>query len=64
MAVAAITHGVAVVTTEGQVEHVAMPDPMVTNICFDRTTAYVTLSGRGPWASSVAQTRRKASYSS
>ena len=47
VAVAAITHGVAVVTTEGQVEHVAMPDPMVTNICFDRTTAYVTLSGRG-----------------
>jgi len=34
----------------GAVEHVAMPDPLTTNICFggpDLRTAYITLSGTG-----------------
>lgn len=47
VAVAAINHGVAVVTPDGQVDHVAMPDAVTTNVCFAGTTAHVTLSGRG-----------------
>jgi len=43
--------GITVVSPDGaSVEHVPMPDPLTTNICFggaDRTTAYVTLSGTG-----------------
>ena len=43
--------GVTVVSPDGSnVEHVPMPDPLTTNICFggkDLTTAYVTLSGTG-----------------
>ncbi|HUK64635.1 MAG TPA: hypothetical protein VLV15_14930 [Dongiaceae bacterium] len=34
----------------GAVEHLAMPDPLTTNICFggpDLRTAYITLSGTG-----------------
>jgi gluconolactonase len=46
-----VNGGVTVVTPDGSGhEHVAMPDMMVTNICFggsDLTTAYVTMSGTG-----------------
>jgi gluconolactonase len=43
--------GITVVSPDGSsVEHVPMPDPLTTNICFggpDRTTAFITLSGTG-----------------
>lgn len=47
--------GITVVSPAGDlVEHVALPDPLVTNLCFagdDRRTAYVTGSGTGTvWA--------------
>jgi gluconolactonase len=45
-----INGGVAVIRTDGQCEHIAMPDPMTTNICFggaDMQDAYITLSGTG-----------------
>lgn len=51
--------GITVISPGGElVEHIALPDPFVTNICFggkDLQTAYVTLSGTGqlirmPWA--------------
>ncbi len=48
--VAALAEGLCVVRTDGSVGYVPMPDPMVTNVCFDPeggTTAYVTLSGSG-----------------
>lgn len=49
--VAALPAGLCVVDPEtGSYEHVEMPDPMVTNICFggpDMRTAYVTLSATG-----------------
>lgn len=49
--VAAISHGLCVITPDGaHHEYVELPDPMTTNVCFggpDRTTAFVTLSGRG-----------------
>lgn len=50
--------GITAIAPDGmQVEHVALPDPIVTNICFggaDGRTAYVTLSSTGklvslPW---------------
>jgi gluconolactonase len=42
--------GVSVITPDGPVEHVPMPDLFPTNMCFggdDRRDAYVTLSGTG-----------------
>lgn len=49
--VAALPAGLSVIDpADGSFEHVPMPDPMVTNICFggpDMTTAYVTLSASG-----------------
>lgn len=43
--------GITVISPDGQsVEHAALPDPVVTNICFggdDLRTAYVTLSATG-----------------
>lgn len=43
--------GITVASADGSsVEHIAMPDPMCTNICFggdDLKTAYITLSGTG-----------------
>lgn len=53
-----INGGITVISPSGAlVEHVPLPDPFVTNICFggpDLRTAYVTLSGTGqlismPW---------------
>lgn len=49
--------GITVVSPDGALDHVALPDPLTTNICFggaDATTAFVTLSGTGrlvsiPW---------------
>ncbi len=47
--------GITVVSPDGQsVRHAALPDPLVTNICFggpDRRIAYVTLSATGKLAS-------------
>jgi gluconolactonase len=46
-----VNGGVTVISPDGQsIEHVPMPDPLTTNICFggrDLRTAYVTLSGTG-----------------
>ncbi len=46
-----INGGITVISPAGElVEHVPLPDPFVTNICFggpDLTTAYATLSGTG-----------------
>ncbi|MDR7033156.1 SMP-30/gluconolactonase/LRE family protein [Mesorhizobium sp. BE184] len=46
-----INGGITVVSPRGHlVEHIAMPDPFTTNICFggpDMRTAFVTLSGTG-----------------
>ncbi len=46
-----VNGGITVVAPDGATqEHIAMPDMLVTNICFggpDLTTAYVTLSGTG-----------------
>jgi gluconolactonase len=46
-----INGGITVVSPNGQlVEHVPLPDPFVTNLCFggaDLRTAYITLSGTG-----------------
>tara|TARA_R110002110_G_scaffold413729_1_gene641553 strand:- start:34022 stop:34933 length:912 start_codon:yes stop_codon:yes gene_type:complete len=46
-----INGGITVITPSGDLlEHVPLPDPFVTNICFggeDLTTAYATLSGSG-----------------
>lgn len=46
-----VNGGITVVAPDGsKYEHVAMPDVLVTNLCFggpDLTTAYVTLSGTG-----------------
>lgn len=42
--------GITIVTPEGAMEHIALPDLFPTNICFggaDRRDAYVTLSGTG-----------------
>jgi gluconolactonase len=43
--------GLTVAASDGSsIEHVALPDPIVTNVCFggpDRRTAYATLSGSG-----------------
>jgi gluconolactonase len=56
--VATLFHGgITVITPEGEAELVAMPDRLVTNICFggvDLTTAYLTFSSSGrlakvPW---------------
>ena len=53
-----VNGGVTVISPEGElVEHVALPDPFVTNVCFggeDLKTAFATLSGTGqlvsfPW---------------
>ena len=50
--------GITIISPDGaKVEHVPMPDPLTTNICFggkDRRTAYITLSATGklvsvPW---------------
>ena len=49
--VAAISHGLCVVSPDGaHHEYVALPDPMTTNVCFggpDHRTAFATLSGHG-----------------
>ena len=48
--VAALPHGLCVVSSDGSHEYVEMPDPFTTNVCFggpDRRTAFVTLSGFG-----------------
>lgn len=50
--VATLMHGgISVVSPDGQaVQHVPLPDPMTTNICFggpDMRTAYITLSATG-----------------
>lgn len=46
-----VNGGITIISSDGQsIEHVAMPDPLTTNICFggeDRRTAYITLSGTG-----------------
>jgi gluconolactonase len=46
-----VNGGVTVISPDGaRIEHLAMPDPLTTNICFggpDLRTAYVTLSGTG-----------------
>ena len=46
-----INGGITVVSPDGsKVDHVPLPDPLTTNICFggsDLTTAYATLSGTG-----------------
>jgi gluconolactonase len=46
-----VNGGITVIAPDGAVvEHVAMPDPLTTNICFGgagRRTAYITLSGTG-----------------
>ena len=46
-----IDGGISVISPDGRlIEHVAMPDPYTTNLCFggpDRRTAFVTLSGTG-----------------
>jgi gluconolactonase len=53
-----INGGITVVSRDGsKVDHVPLPDPLTTNVCFggpDLTTAFVTLSGTGklvsiPW---------------
>jgi gluconolactonase len=50
--------GITVISPDGgKIEHVAMPDPLTTNVCFggpDLRTAYITLSATGklvsiPW---------------
>ena len=49
--------GITIVSPTGELDHVPMPDPLTTNICFggpDGDTAYITLSGTGrlvstPW---------------
>ena len=58
--VATLVHGgISIVSPNGQqVQHVPLPDPYTTNICFggpDYKTAYITLSGTGrlvsmPWS--------------
>jgi gluconolactonase len=48
--VAALPHGLCVVSPDGHHEFVEMPDPLTTNVCFtgdDMRTALVTLSGFG-----------------
>ena len=48
--VAAINHGLCLVRPDGSVEHVDVPEPMTTNICFagdDLRTAYITASATG-----------------
>jgi gluconolactonase len=45
-----VNGGVTTITPEGKSSHVALPDPIVTNICFggaDMRDAYITLSGTG-----------------
>lgn len=46
-----INGGITVIAPDGRlVEHVPLPDPFVTNLCFagpDRRTAYITLAGTG-----------------
>jgi gluconolactonase len=46
-----VNGGITIISPDGaSLEHVPMPDPMVTNICFggpDLRTAYITLSGTG-----------------
>ena len=43
--------GITVISPDGSdIEHVPLPDPLTTNICFggpERRTAYITLSGTG-----------------
>lgn len=46
-----VNGGITAISPDGEtVEHIALPDPLVTNICFggpDRRTAYATMSGTG-----------------
>ncbi len=46
-----VNGGITIVSADdGSTQHVAMPDPVTTNICFggaDRKTSYITLSGTG-----------------
>ena len=53
-----VNGGITVISPDGgKIEHVPMPDPLTTNVCFggpDLRTAYVTLSATGklvslPW---------------
>ena len=53
-----INGGVTAISPDGgTIEHIPLPDPLVTNVCFggpDMRTAYATLSGTGalvsfPW---------------
>jgi gluconolactonase len=42
--------GITIFAPDGAFEHVALPDPLTTNICFggaDMRDAYITLSGTG-----------------
>ena len=42
--------GITTFAPDGSFEHVALPDPLTTNICFggaDMRDAYITLSGTG-----------------
>lgn len=48
--VAAISHGLCVRRPDGGIDHVDVPDPMTTNLCFggdNFMTAYITMSGSG-----------------
>lgn len=45
-----VNGGISVVQLDGRIEHIALPDPWVTNLCFggaDMRDAYITLSGTG-----------------
>jgi gluconolactonase len=53
-----VNGGITIISPDGsKIEHVPMPDPLTTNICFggkDLRTAYITLSATGklvsmPW---------------
>jgi len=53
-----VNGGITIISPDGsKIEHVPMPDPLTTNLCFggkDLRTAYVTLSATGklvstPW---------------
>ncbi|MCP4004934.1 MAG: SMP-30/gluconolactonase/LRE family protein [bacterium] len=55
-----VNGGISIISPDGtSVRHVAMPDPLTTNICFggeDMRTAYITLSGTGKLVSTRWET--------
>ncbi len=55
-----VNGGISIISPDGaSVQHVAMPDPLTTNICFggeDMRTAYITLSGTGKLVSTRWET--------